>query len=156
MPSRSLLAASWKARLTSATLAGRVSRQVRSVLEPFSTGTRRATPCSLPANSGSTSPIALAAPVLVGMMLTPAARARRLTLLAQPDPPAVHDQRALEGTDVPIERPERRVVLEQMGQGRVVPQVVDRDDLDALVEQSPVEQAAQVVAADTAEAVDRH
>ena len=40
------------------------------------TGTRRAKPVSLPFSSGMTSPTALAAPVVVGMMLIAAARAR--------------------------------------------------------------------------------
>jgi hypothetical protein len=56
------------------------SSSVRSLMEPSTTGTRSATPSSRPARSGSTRPIAFAAPVLVGMMFTPAARARRGSL----------------------------------------------------------------------------
>ena len=53
---------------------------VRSVAEPVGIGTRSAKPSSLPLSSGSTRPIALAAPVEVGTMLSAAARARRRSL----------------------------------------------------------------------------
>jgi hypothetical protein len=52
-------------------------------MDPSSTGIRSATPSSRPAMSGITRPIALAAPVLVGMMLTAADRARRRSLCGQ-------------------------------------------------------------------------
>ena len=61
-------------------MTGVASWQVRSDSEPFSTGTRSATPSSRPATCGRTSPIALAAPVLVGMMFTAPDRARRRSL----------------------------------------------------------------------------
>ena len=48
-----------------------------SVNEPVGTGTRCAAPSNFPFNSGITNPIALAAPVVLGTMLTAAARARR-------------------------------------------------------------------------------
>ena len=44
------------------------------------TGTRIAIPSSLPLSSGSTREVALAAPVVVGMMFCAAARARRRSL----------------------------------------------------------------------------
>ena len=47
------------------------------VKEPVGVGTRAATPSILPCIEGITRPIALAAPVLVGIMLKAAARARR-------------------------------------------------------------------------------
>ena len=50
---------------------------VKSVTEPSGVGTRNAPPFSLPFKAGITSPIAFAAPVLDGMMLTAPARARR-------------------------------------------------------------------------------
>jgi len=46
-------------------------------------GTRSETPSNLPFTSGSTRPVAFAAPVVVGMMLRAAARARRRSLLWQ-------------------------------------------------------------------------
>src|SRR6185295_16654119 len=39
---------------------------------------------------------------------------------------------------------------------RGVPQVVDPDDHNAVVEEPPIEEAAQIVTADAAETVDRH
>ncbi len=48
--------------------------------EPVGIGTRSAKPSSLPLSSGSTRPIALAAPVEVGTMFSAAARARRRSL----------------------------------------------------------------------------
>ena len=48
---------------------------VKIVVEPVGTGTRCAEPMSLPFNSGITRPIAFAAPVELGTMLTAAARA---------------------------------------------------------------------------------
>src|SRR6266542_6544496 len=52
----------------------------RSVTEPVGTGTRMAMPSSLPLSSGMVSAVALAAPVVVGMMLMAAPRARRRSL----------------------------------------------------------------------------
>ena len=46
-----------------------------NVVEPVGTGTRCAEPINLPFNSGITKPIALAAPVELGTMLTAAALA---------------------------------------------------------------------------------
>ena len=51
-----------------------------SVTEPSGTGTRIAMPSSLPLSCGSTSAVAFAAPVVVGMMFCAAARARRRSL----------------------------------------------------------------------------
>ena len=48
-----------------------------SAMEPSMTGTRYEKPSNLPFKEGSTSPIALAAPVVVGMMDWVAARALR-------------------------------------------------------------------------------
>src|SRR6266545_1907658 len=73
-------AAAFIAALTSSTVVSRDTVTVRSVAEPFGTGTRRAYPSSLPLRSGSTRPMALAAPVEVGTMLIAAARARRRSL----------------------------------------------------------------------------
>src|SRR5215471_18461414 len=56
--------------------------QVTSVSEPVIVGTRCAEPSSLPFRLGSTRPIALAAPVLLGTMFSAAARARRRSPLA--------------------------------------------------------------------------
>src|SRR5262249_9836656 len=53
------------------------SSQERSTSDTLSLGTPTAMPSSLPANSGITRPIALAAPVLVGIIDRPAARTRR-------------------------------------------------------------------------------
>ena len=52
----------------------------KSVREPSGTGTRTAMPFSRPLSSGITSPMALAAPVLVGIMERAAERARRGSL----------------------------------------------------------------------------
>src|SRR3954454_20135971 len=49
----------------------------RAVIEPVGTGTRRAAPSSLPLSSGSTRPIARAAPELFGMIDNAAERMRR-------------------------------------------------------------------------------
>jgi hypothetical protein len=51
--------------------------KVRSTTETFGVGTRIEEPSSLPLSSGSTSPTARAAPVVVGIMDIAAARARR-------------------------------------------------------------------------------
>jgi hypothetical protein len=52
----------------------------RSTRDTSTVGTRIASPSNLPFNAGMTSLTAFAAPVLVGMMLTAAARARRRSL----------------------------------------------------------------------------
>src|SRR5512143_1970857 len=56
------------------------SSAVRSTRETFGVGTRIAIPSSFPFSSGMTSETALAAPVVVGIIETPAARARRRSL----------------------------------------------------------------------------
>src|SRR6266545_4968096 len=56
------------------------SSAVRSTTDTFEVGTRMARPSSLPLSSGSTRPTAVAAPVVVGIMLTAPARARRRSL----------------------------------------------------------------------------
>ncbi len=61
-------------------MAARPSVTVRSTRLTSLTGTRSDIPCSLPLSSGITSDIALAAPVEVGMIESPAARARRRSL----------------------------------------------------------------------------
>ena len=67
MPSRRPVSAfSANAELTSSTLVGRDTSHTRSTTEPVITGARTATPFSLPSSSGTTRPIALAAPVEVG------------------------------------------------------------------------------------------
>ena len=80
MPASGPSAAAFTAWLTSSTLVSRPAVKVRSVAEPVGTGTRSAYPSSLPFSSGSTRPIALAAPVEVGTMFSAAARARRRSL----------------------------------------------------------------------------
>src|SRR5882672_4604272 len=73
-------AASRKASLIRWTVAGLTSSAVRSTTETFGVGTRMAMPSSLPLRWGSTRPTAVAAPVVVGIMLTAPARARRRSL----------------------------------------------------------------------------
>ena len=81
MPSsRPASARSAKAALISSTLVSRPTSHTRSTTEPVITGARTAMPFSLPSSSGITSPIALAAPVEVGIRFTAAARARRRSL----------------------------------------------------------------------------
>ena len=55
----------------------RSTSTVRSTSDAVGTGTRTAKPWSRPASSGMMRPIALAAPVEVGIRLTAALRARR-------------------------------------------------------------------------------
>ena len=64
------------ASLISFTSVLREATILRSTTETFGTGTRIATPSSLPFSSGSTSPIAFAAPVEVGIIDIAAARPR--------------------------------------------------------------------------------
>ena len=66
--------------LTSSFVVSRDGMKVRSIRLTLGVGTRIADPSSLPFNSGSTSPTARAAPVVVGIMDMPAARARRMSL----------------------------------------------------------------------------
>ena len=61
------------ASLTSSTLVARPTSQTRSTTEPVITGARTAMPFSLPSSSGTTRPIALAAPVEVGTRFAAAA-----------------------------------------------------------------------------------
>ena len=75
-----LSAAAFIAALTSSFVTSRSSSAVRSTTEPSGDGMRIEKPSSLPLSSGSTSPIALAAPVEVGMIDSAAARARRRSL----------------------------------------------------------------------------
>ena len=60
--------------LISSTVTVPSTTAVRIVVEPVGVGTRCAEPISLPFSSGITRPIAFAAPVLFGTMLTAAAR----------------------------------------------------------------------------------
>src|SRR6476646_1835848 len=69
--------ASANAALISSTDAGVASSAVRSVMEPVGVGTRSDVPSSLPLSSGSTRPMARAAPVVLGMIDKAAARMRR-------------------------------------------------------------------------------
>src|SRR2546427_5120794 len=80
MPRSLPAAASRNASLICCTLAGLASSAVRSTTETFGVGTRMAMPSSLPLRCGSTRPTAVAAPVVVGIMLTAPARARRRSL----------------------------------------------------------------------------
>src|SRR5665811_1298674 len=70
-------AAAFIAALISSLVAGVFSWTVRSVAEPVGRGTRIEKPSSLPLSWGMTRAIALAAPVVVGIMFRAAARARR-------------------------------------------------------------------------------
>ncbi|PAV69294.1 hypothetical protein WR25_17278 [Diploscapter pachys] len=69
--------AAFRIALTSSFVVSRFGVKVRSIRLTSGTGTRIAEPSSLPFSSGSTSPTARAAPVVVGIMLIAAARARR-------------------------------------------------------------------------------
>ena len=66
--------------MTSSTLVSRLTSATRSTTEPFGVGTRSEMPSSLPFRCGSTSPMARAAPVEVGMIESAADRARRRSL----------------------------------------------------------------------------
>src|ERR1700741_2552993 len=80
MPFIGPAAASFMAWLTSKKEVARLALKVRSTRETLIVGTRIAKPSSLPLSSGSTSPTAAAAPVLVGIWLIVALRARRRSL----------------------------------------------------------------------------
>jgi hypothetical protein len=82
MPSRGPAAASRNAALISSTLVDRRTVAVKSTTLTVGVGTRRLKPSNLPLRSGITSASAFAAPVVVGMMFWPAARARRGSLCA--------------------------------------------------------------------------
>ena len=66
--------------LTSAIVVGRATSKTASVSDALSSGTRTASPSSLPSSSGTISPIAVAEPVVVGISDSDAARARRRSL----------------------------------------------------------------------------
>src|SRR5882724_2138615 len=79
MPLRGLLlavAASMMALLTSSTEVGRFGTNLKSIMETLGVGTRMDEPSSLPFSSDRKSPTALAAPVVVGIIESAAARAR--------------------------------------------------------------------------------
>ena len=80
MPLRGPSAASFKAAFTASAEVLFSTVQTRSTMETVGVGTRMARPLSLPLSSGRTSPTALAAPVVVGIMERAAARARRKSL----------------------------------------------------------------------------
>ena len=73
-------AAALKAALISSTDAGFFRLATKSVMEPVGTGTRSEVPSSFPFIDSNTKLVALAAPVLVGVMLIAAPRARRKSL----------------------------------------------------------------------------
>src|SRR4029450_10944551 len=79
-PLRSPSHACFTALFTSSTVVGFFATKVRATSDTLMVGTRIEKPSSLPFRCGSTSPTAAAAPVLVGIMLWPAARARRRSL----------------------------------------------------------------------------
>ena len=76
MPFSSPSAAALIAALISSTEVARLARNLKSTTETFGVGTRIETPSSLPLSSGSTRPTALAAPVVVGIIESAAARPR--------------------------------------------------------------------------------
>ena len=83
MPFIGPAAASRKAALISSTRRRRAATSaVKSTTLTVGVGTRRLNPSNLPLRSGMTRASALAAPVVVGMMFWPAARARRGSLWA--------------------------------------------------------------------------
>ena len=73
-PNDSFAAAFIAALIPSTVTSDFLTTAVRIVVEPVGVGTRCAEPMSLPFNSGITRPIAFAAPVLLGTILTAAAR----------------------------------------------------------------------------------
>ena len=72
--------ACFMAALTSSAVTSLPSTATKSTMEPSGVGTRIAMPFIFPLHDGRTKPIAFAAPVLVGIMLIAAARARRRSL----------------------------------------------------------------------------
>ena len=71
-----------KAALISSALGFALRTAETSMRLTSGVGTRNAVPSTLPFSSGSTSPMALVIPVVVGMMLIAAARALRRSLSA--------------------------------------------------------------------------
>ena len=80
MPFSGPAAAARNASLTASTEAGRSSSAVRSTTDTLGVGTRIEMPSSLPLRDGRTSPTAFAAPVVVGIIDSAPARARRRSL----------------------------------------------------------------------------
>ena len=80
MPFSGPSAAAFTAALTASASVGLDGVKTRSTTEPVGTGARIESPFSLPFSSGRTRPTALAAPVVVGIRLSAAARARRRSL----------------------------------------------------------------------------
>ena len=72
-------AAALRAPLTAASVTGLEVCTVRSTIDTSGVGTRIAIPSNFPFSAGSTKPIALAAPVEVGIIERAAARARRIS-----------------------------------------------------------------------------
>src|SRR6478672_13125733 len=79
-PFRSPSAACFTAAFTSSTVVFFFATNVRSTSETLIVGTRIEKPSSLPFKCGNTRPTAAAAPVLVGIWLCVAERARRRSL----------------------------------------------------------------------------
>src|SRR3569832_1791186 len=77
MPFNAPCAASFMTALISSTVVSRAAMNDKSTIDTLMVGTRIANPSSLPLSSGITRPTAAAAPVLVGIMLMVAERARR-------------------------------------------------------------------------------
>ena len=80
MPLSSPSAAALSAAFTLSTETSFSTSATKSTMDTVEVGTRMAMPSNLPWSSGSTLPRALAAPVVVGIMLMAAARARRRSL----------------------------------------------------------------------------
>ena len=74
--SRLVAAAALMAWVISSIVVVRLATNLKSICETFGVGTRVDEPSSLPFSSGMTRPIALAAPVEVGIWFSAAARAR--------------------------------------------------------------------------------
>ncbi len=82
MPFRSPSEACLNASFISSTPTSFSSTPTKSTIEPVGTGTLIAMPSSLPASSGITTPVAVVAPDVVGMMLRAAALALLRSLCA--------------------------------------------------------------------------
>ena len=80
MPRSDSEAASRNASLTASTVVGFCRVATKSQTETVGVGTRKAMPSMRPLSSGITMVTARAAPVVVGMMLSAAERARRRSL----------------------------------------------------------------------------
>src|SRR5438093_1041769 len=155
MPRSGPAAASFMAAFTFSSVAGFSSSTVRSTSETFGVGTRTAMPSSLPFSAGSTRPMARAAPVLLGIMESAAARARRGAsrggaLGEHADRLPGDGEPVLVGAHVAREGPMDGVVLEQVREGLRVGDVVHGDEL----EHALVEAGAEHVPPDAAEAID--